>query len=214
MRTISYCDNSKGGVLSKVVSGKSDEWFAPLAPMDVCKLFWWMHLFSQMIQKYFLDNIVLQVSFRKLWEAQWASVELSPGSGLSSPSSWVQCKYLLLLQNVGQTISMVFSSDPQRGWDDLLQLPLLRILPPLPPRQMPEAKRKCLKYFSFFTFVFFFVKFLVNFCLENCFAPSTHSRPSRRMPEGKCEYCDISRTFQIANQRVWNRPVLSMFFFC
>merc|ERR1712032_848831 len=47
MRTISYCDNSKGGVLSKVVSGK----------------------------------------FRKLWEARWASVELSPGSGLSSPSS-------------------------------------------------------------------------------------------------------------------------------
>ena len=25
MRTISYCDNSKGGVLSKVVSGKLDE---------------------------------------------------------------------------------------------------------------------------------------------------------------------------------------------
>ena len=30
----------------------------------------------------------------------------------------------------------------------------------------------------FFTFVFFFVKFLVHFCLENSFAPSAHSRPA------------------------------------
>ena len=82
-----------------------------------------------------------------------------------------------------QIISLFFSSDPQRGWDNLLQLPLLRILPPLPPRQMPEAKRKCLKYFTFF----YFCLFLCEIC-ENCFAPSTHSRPSRQMPEGKCEY--------------------------
>jgi len=46
--------------------------------------------------------------------------------------------------------------------------------------------------FHFFTFVFFFVKFLVNFCLENCFAPSAHSRPSRQMPEGNASVEDIS----------------------
>ena len=46
-----------------------------------------------------------------------------------------------------QIITVFYSADHHCGGHRPLQLPLLRLLPSLPPRQMPEAKWKCLKCF-------------------------------------------------------------------
>ena len=102
-----------------------------------------------------------------------------------------------------QIISLFFSSDPQRGWDNLLQLPLLRILPPLPPRQMPEAKRKCLKYFTFFYFCLFLCKILGSLLFGKQFCSICPLQTGRCLKANATIedislfhfFCDISRTF-------------------